>query len=137
MSLPRGGELLSVLPLIVIPMLISVGQLLFKQASQTSGLIQSNALLSFISNPFLATALVIYFLSTLWWVVALRSTPLSYAYVFMALSFVYVPLFSWLVLRETVGWKTILGTAFIVLGIVVATMDRPPAPGPQPHEGSR
>jgi undecaprenyl phosphate-alpha-L-ara4N flippase subunit ArnE len=112
-------------PLLIIPLLISVGQLLFKQASvANSGLITINRTISFLTNPYLLVALAIYFGSTLWWIVVLRDTALSRAYGFMALSFVYVPLLSWIFLNESISARMVFGTLLIAVGLTtIATSD--------------
>ena len=106
-------------PLLIIPLLISAGQLLFKQASAATGLVTFNRTTALLTNPYLLAALVIYFASTLWWVIVLRDMPLSRAYGFMAMSFVYVPALSWLLLGEPINARTVLGTLLIVGGLMV------------------
>ena len=106
-------------PLLIIPLLISVGQLLFKHASNTQGWIKTPYLLSLLTNPFLILALVIYMLSSVWWVAVLRSMPLSRAYLFMALSFGYVPLLAHLIFGEPMSWRVTFGIILVVTGIAV------------------
>ena len=120
-SLPLG----TLASLLAIPFVIAIGQLLFKQASRTEGLLAGHPLLSMISNPFLLCALVIYMVATLWWVAVLRATTLSHAYAFMALSFLYVPIMSWLVLGERFGWRTAAAFSLILAGIALAATDTP------------
>ncbi len=111
----------NLVPLLIIPLLISAGQLLFKQASGTSGLLAHNRAIALLTNPYLLVALLIYFGSTLWWVIVLRDTPLSRAYPFMALSFIYVPLLSWIFFRDPMTIRTFLGTLCIVAGLITIT----------------
>lgn len=99
---------------------LAVGQLLFKLSAQNLG---SNAapagLLSLLGSvPFLS-ALVIYGLATLAWVYLLSQVPLSRAYPFMALSFVFTPILAHLVLHEALDVKFFAGTALLVLGVAV------------------
>ena len=65
-------------------------------------------------------AMFIYGVATLLWISLLRYVPLNKAYVFMALSFVLVPIASYFVFREhiTVGYW--IGVALIVSGVIVA-----------------
>ena len=132
MTSSRGTELAALIPLLVIPLLISCGQLLFKYASHTPGYLRSSNLASLVTNPFLLVALLVYFLSTLWWVIVLRTTTLSSAYAFMALSFLYVPALSWIVLGERFGWRSGLAFVLILAGIVLAASDRASAPPSEP-----
>jgi undecaprenyl phosphate-alpha-L-ara4N flippase subunit ArnE len=119
--------LTKIAPLVIIPLLISVGQLLFKHASSTQGLIKTPYLLSLLTNPFLVLALVIYLLSSVWWVAVLRSMPLSRAYLFMALSFGYVPLMAHLIFGEPISWRVTFGILLVVAGIAVS--GAPTSPG--------
>jgi undecaprenyl phosphate-alpha-L-ara4N flippase subunit ArnE len=112
-------------PLLIIPLLISMGQLLFKQASGAPGLISINRTVSLATNPDLLVALTIYFGSTRWWIGVQRETPLSRAYGFMALSFVYVPLLSRVFLNETISARMIFGTVLIVVGLTTIAMPGP------------
>ena len=125
MTVGRGADAWSLVSLLAIPLFIAVGQVLFKQASRTGGLLGGHPLLGMLSNPYLLVALAIYLGATLWWVVVLRTTTLSHAYAFMALSFLYVPIMSWLVLGERFGWRTAAAFALILAGIALAATDTP------------
>ena len=127
MQFDRGFHIGTYVSLLAIPLVIAVGQILFKQASRTQGLIATHPLLNMASNPYLICAFVIYGIATFWWVIVLRTTTLSHAYAFMALSFLYVPIMSWLVLGERFGWRTVFAFALILAGIVLAATDAPRA----------
>lgn len=114
------------IPLVVVPLLIAGGQLLFKQASQTEGLVKSSQAASLMTNPWLALAIVLYLTTTLWWVLVLRSVPLTRAYLFMALSFVYVPLLANLIFREPLSWRLAASMVLIVSGIALVAASAPP-----------
>ena len=124
MFLSRASDTAEIIPLLAIPLLISMGQVLFKQASQSSGFIASSPVASALTNPYLLFALIVYFLATLWWVVVLRTVPLSRAYPFMALSFFYVPLLAMLLFKESLGWRAWVGIACIIAGIAIAGSSR-------------
>ncbi len=49
-------------------------------------------------------------LTTLGWIWCLQELPLSRAYLFMALAYIFVPGLSWLAFGETPGWQYFLGT---------------------------
>ena len=121
--------------LLMVPLLISGGQLLFKLASQTEGLIKAPALLSLLSNPYFIAAMTIYVLSTIWWIWLLRSVPLGRAYVFMALSFLFVPVLAHWMFGEPLNWRTAASAALIVAGIVVAVSASPDPAGIQTDPG--
>jgi drug/metabolite transporter (DMT)-like permease len=106
--------------LLGIPLCIAVGQILFKITSATvsdksPGLIFE----SLMRSPHFWAALIIYGTATLAWIGAIKGIPISRAYMFMALTFVYVPVFSYLFLAEKISWPQMAGTAIIIVGIFV------------------
>ena len=68
-------------------------------------------------------AAVLYVIATLAWIWLLKTTPLSRAYPYMALSFILVPLMSAVFYRESLSLQYLLGIALVVAGIVVAGLD--------------
>lgn len=65
-------------------------------------------------------ALFIYGIATLLWISLLRYVPLNKAYVFMALSFVLVPIASYYIFSEQITVGYWIGVALIVSGVIVA-----------------
>jgi len=51
------------------------------------------------------------------WALALERTPISYAYPFMALSFVLVPVAAVLLFGESLSTVQMVGIAFVVVGV--------------------
>ena len=102
-------------------LLLSVGQILFKQASQS---ITQDAgpsgFLPLASSTYFWSAISLYGGSTLLWIWLIRDIPLNRAYPFAALAFVVVPILSYFVLDERMTGAGVLGSAFIVLGIIVS-----------------
>lgn len=70
-------------------------------------------------NAQVITAYAIFVLTTVLSVVALRFIPLSLSTAVAATGQVFVPLLSWLVLKEHITSKKALGMAAIVVGIVI------------------
>lgn len=100
---------------------VALGQLLFKTVGSRLGDQGFEALLTdHKAAGILVTALALYGLSTLGWVLALRSVPLSTAYLFMSLSFVIVPTMAWWFLGETISMRFAIGSGMIMAGIVLA-----------------
>ncbi|QOL50926.1 EamA family transporter [Massilia litorea] len=95
------------------------GQLLFKLAAMH--LAQRTPASSVISylNVYLVSGLFLYGLLTMLWVWILRSVPLSKAYPFVALSFVFTPMLSKFVLGEQLSPGYFAGLALIAAGVVV------------------
>lgn len=110
---------LSVYALLVLtPFAIAIGQVLFKMTSEK--LVTANAPFYTVAfNPVFIAALILYGSATLLWIYVLKRVPLSYAYSFMALTFVIVPLLAAWWLGETVTLKYALGSALIIAGLLV------------------
>jgi drug/metabolite transporter (DMT)-like permease len=65
-------------------------------------------------------AVLVWVVAAGFWLYVLKSLPLHRAYAFAALTFVFVPFFSYLILHETVTTGTVAGSALIIVGILVA-----------------
>jgi len=101
------------------PLLIALGQLLFKQAGlRLSANGQQNVLQTML-DPFLIAALALYGIGTLLWVYVLSRLPLSQAYPFMAFTYILVPVASMLLFKETIPPAYWIGAALIIAGVVV------------------
>lgn len=105
--------------LILTPLMISAGQVLFKLTSARTGAPDAAGLLRLLADPYLIAAFVIYGVGTIVWVYVLKSVPLSVAYSFMALTFCAVPLLAWLLLGETLSLRYAAGAALIMAGLLV------------------
>ena len=96
------------------------GQLLFKMGAPAwQGHSAMDWVLSFLKNPFLVSAIFLYAATILIWIYVLRTLPLSLAYPLTALSYVIVPILSFLFLHEKIAWQTVLGCTVIIVGIVI------------------
>jgi len=95
---------------------LSLGQILFKLAAQNIELSISGIIDSLLSAK-LFSALCVYGLATLMWLLVLRAMPLRVAYPFAALAFIVVPVLSHLLLGERLGWNTFAGAALIGAGV--------------------
>ena len=96
---------------------ICIGQGLFKFVG-----IQLRETDSILAYKVIAPALLaclIYFIATVFWIVLLKTIPLSKAYLFMALSYVLVPLISMIFFDESISLRYMLGSAMILFGIIV------------------
>jgi drug/metabolite transporter (DMT)-like permease len=99
---------------------LTAGQVMFKLVSNR--LTSFDAL--FVDWPALAimaAALSLYATSTVAWVLALRTLPLSQAYLFMSLGFVAVPVLAHFIFGERLGPFHLAGTVLVVAGLVLAT----------------
>ena len=99
---------------------MAAGQLLFKIAARSFA--TADSLLRGLLSPTFLAALILYAGVTVVWVWQLSLVDLSRAYPFMALSFVFVPLLSALLLGESIGMSYWLGIGLIVIGVLVVQL---------------
>ncbi|MEK7127727.1 MAG: EamA family transporter [Patescibacteria group bacterium] len=67
---------------------------------------------------FILLGLICYGVSLLIWLFVLSKVDLSFAYALVALTFVFLLIFSRVFLHETIGIYRIIGSLLIILGIV-------------------
>jgi undecaprenyl phosphate-alpha-L-ara4N flippase subunit ArnE len=96
--------------------LSSGAQLLLKQAMRTPLTFRS------ITNPWLLGGMLAYAASAGFWLLVLRRLPLTQAYPWVSLNFVFVLVGSVIGLHERVSWPIILGTSCILVGLVVISV---------------
>jgi drug/metabolite transporter (DMT)-like permease len=114
-------SLLQILLLVAYAAGLVGGQILFKFAaleSPVSGRL-GERLLAMAQNWYFAAALALYAALTLVWVWILSFTPLSRAYVFVALAFAVTPFAGGVIFGEPITLRLALGVAFISLGFLV------------------
>ena len=97
---------------------IAAGQVLFKLAA--GSLSRTGSLLDPATLTILMSAFILYGGTTIAWVWVLQRIDLGRAYPLMALSFVLVPIGSYLLFGERFNPQYFVGIALIVVGIVVA-----------------
>jgi drug/metabolite transporter (DMT)-like permease len=81
-------------------------------------------LIKMFTDPGVISALAAVFVAGLFWFLTLRRTELGYAYPFMALSFVLVPIGSTVLFGERLPPLQIVGLVFIVLGVGISAWAR-------------
>ena len=110
----------NILILIVYAFGLSLGQVLFKiSADRAKGDPSNSFLLSLLSNGYFFLALVIYGGLTLVWVWILTRVPLSRAYPFVVLAFVFTPVLAALVFGEALNLWYFTGLSLILFGLGV------------------
>lgn len=102
------------------------GQLSMKAGMNKVGEIKSEDLKhpfeligSVIKSVWAVIGVLLYAISAVFWLVVLSRVNLSIAYPIVAVGYVVVVLYSWLVFKEPVKWFTWVGLAFIVIGVVI------------------
>lgn len=102
--------------------LIAAGQILFKMvAMRGAATPDAGWVEQWLNGPFLA-AMAIYGAATILWIWVLRFVPLNIAYPVFALAFIIVPIASYFMFREPLGWHHALGGVMIVGGVMVISL---------------
>ena len=96
------------------------GQLLFKMAALSSpaGGPLIERLSAMMLNGFFAAAVLLYAALAVLWVWVLSFTPLSRAYVFVALAFAVTPLLGAVVFAEPISVRLVIGIVLIFCGLL-------------------
>jgi drug/metabolite transporter (DMT)-like permease len=105
--------------LVLTPMTIAFGQVLFKMTGARLAEGPDTPFYSILFNPVFIVAVFLYGVATLAWVYVLKMVPLSMAYSFMALTFVLVPLMAAFFLKEPLTVKYAIGACLIIAGLFV------------------
>ncbi|MDO1580691.1 transporter [Rhizobium oryzicola] len=100
------------------PLMIAMGQVLFKLTSRSIGSFSVGGLLALAVNPVLLAALVLYGLGTIIWIYVLRSVPLTIAYSFMGLTFCFVPVLAQVFFGEPLSLRYAFGAMLIIAGLL-------------------
>lgn len=121
--MPMHRNLFGIQPLtlalvIVTILLLALGQVLFKFAASDINLSHPKTWISL----WLVSALVAYGVATVAWLIVLSRIPLSVAFPFYGLIFLIVPVMAWLVLKEPIRLKVILGGLLILAGVIVSSV---------------
>jgi len=74
-----------------------------------------------VFNPWVISSFAAAFLGSLFWMAAMTQFELSFAYPFMASSFVLVMIFSIMFMGEAFSWYKLVGTLVIFLGLFIIT----------------
>jgi undecaprenyl phosphate-alpha-L-ara4N flippase subunit ArnE len=110
------------LVLALVPLVIAVGQVLFKIVSTAPAEVRGiSGILVYGLDWRLWLALVLYGAATFAWLTAIRKIPINQAYLFMALSYVYLPMIAWAALGERYSFAQGAGLALILAGLYLST----------------
>lgn len=115
-------SLSQILQLCSFAVLLACGQILFKiTATSVPSLASVSGLFSLATNLWFWAALVLYGTATLLWIFILQQVPLSAAYPFVALGFVFVPVASKFLFDEPLNLYYALGVLCIIAGLGIIT----------------
>jgi drug/metabolite transporter (DMT)-like permease len=108
------------------PMVGTAGQLLLKVGMNRAGDLNRaslsdpiNLIQRVFGNPWILIAIPLYGAGFLLWLVVLSKLNLSYAYSFLALAYVLVPLFSWWLFGDQIPMLRWVGILVICLGLIL------------------
>ncbi len=106
----------------------AVGQLMLRQVARVltapsqAGL--GRWLLSVFTSPTILAAFVLFAVSALLWIAALRETPLTVAYPMVALSYIIIFVGSYFLFAEPITLTKLIGAVLVVAGIIVIHLGR-------------
>ena len=106
------------LALVLFAFLMTVGQVLFKQAALSGG---ESGLLRAATSGWMLGAVALYGASSLLWVWILGGVPLSVASLFGSLAYVLTPLCAAYLYGEALGAKFALGAVCVISGLIIIT----------------
>lgn len=102
--------------------LAASGQILWKLGMKGVGSIQNysvSTLTRMFSNVYVDLGVIVYALSTIFWLSALSKKDLSYAYPFIAGTYIMVLLLSYFFLHEELGFNRLIGASIVIAGLFV------------------
>ncbi|MGQ9705847.1 MAG: EamA family transporter [bacterium] len=110
------------------------GQMLLKIGLQKTPPMEglSIKIIKLIFKPYIFSGFISYGVSSLFWIIVLSRTELSYAYPMVALGYVLVFIFSWLYFKDQVTLTRVVGLILICIGVVLVAITQPPPPKPVP-----
>lgn len=103
-----------------------VAQLLLKAGTQqltidfTSGK-AVQTLLAIFFQPHILAGLTCYFISSIIWIAALSKLEVSIAYPMLSIGYVITTGMAWFLFGEAITTSKVVGTALILLGVIVLT----------------
>ena len=105
------------LMLLAYPVAVSIGQVMFKAAALR--LPAEGIGLRAFGSPMLIGAYALWAGLSLFWLIIIRDVPLTRAYPFVALSFLFTPLLAWIAFDEGPDLRYAVGIALIAVGVVL------------------
>jgi drug/metabolite transporter (DMT)-like permease len=114
-----------IMSLLAFGMLMAGGQILFKLAARDMpNPLTLGRMAEALLNVYLIVGIAIYAIATVLWVLILRDTDLSRAYLFVTLPLIIVPIIGLVFFGERLSISLLLGGALIVAGVVVISFER-------------
>jgi|SRR5271157_825244 len=111
-----------IVELIISSLLAAAGQVTWRLGLRNGGGLDSfdmGTIFHVFTNWQVDLGLVLYGLSTLFWLSALSKKDLSYVYPFVAGTYILVLALSYFVLKESFGLDRVFGAALVLTGLVI------------------
>lgn len=108
--------------LIISMLSASIAQVLFKIGIRNVGEIQQinlQTIIQILFNKYVDIGFLLYVISFSLWFVALSKKDLNFVYPFTGLTFAFVFFMSYFILGESISRNVILGSSFIIIGILI------------------
>ena len=70
-------------------------------------------------NPWVLSGIIATFFAGVSWMLAMTKFEISYAYPFVSLNYIFVLMAGFLIFNESVSMEKFIGSALVVLGIIV------------------
>ena len=122
-----AGNLVGYVNIAATVLLTVYGQLVFKWRVDLAGALPGSGgdridyFVRLLLDPWVISVFVTALLASVTWALALTRFELSFAYPFMALSFVLVLVFGAAFLSESVNAAKVIGVTLIVVGLVIGS----------------
>jgi drug/metabolite transporter (DMT)-like permease len=121
-----GGKIVTIVLILISVFLGVIGQVFLKQGVLNIGPVKfSREIFKVLIRPFVILGLICYATSSVFWLLVLSRTELSYAYPMVALGYVFVFFFSWWFFHDKVTVIRVLGLVLIVAGVVLVAITSP------------
>ena len=115
MTFERNNKYL--LLIILIPVILrALTPFLLKNASLQ---LPEFTFLNIISNYFYWASFILFFIMAISWQFVLKHVPLSYAYPFTGLSYIFILFIGYLYFNESISFYNIIGATLIIIGTIV------------------
>ena len=123
-----GGKKVTIILILISVALGVIGQILIKQGVMSAGAVGFNKeVFKLTLKPFVILGLFSYAVSSIFWLLVLSRTELSYAYPMVALGYVLVFFFSWWFFHDKVTVTRIMGLVLIIAGVILVAITEPKA----------
>ncbi|PZP68138.1 MAG: hypothetical protein DI604_19960 [Delftia acidovorans] len=70
-------------------------------------------------NPWVLSGIIATFFAGVSWMLAMTKFEISYAYPFVSLNYIFVLMAGFLIFNESVSMEKVIGSALVILGIIV------------------